>query len=236
MTLAEKIGIGAVVLGLCALGTYVVVREPEHKDSISVTGVPIEEQNFTGEQPYITGTGPAFDAARTYVEQTVTAFKESADAEVPELREEFGDDVGAANYSITLTATYVESSRTETIVIEQYEYRGGANGMSTYHTFSERKNGETLLLKDVVRTRYQEELLELVKGELLTLTPEGAEEPVTTPEYVAELTLDSLSDWSFSKDTMTFYFDKYEVGAGALGAVALPIPLERIQRFLAFVP
>ena len=50
---------------------------------------------------------------------------------------------------------------------------------------------------------------------------------------VKKLTFDSFKNFSFDETSLVIYFDKYEIGPGALGAVAFPLSLTTIQQYLS---
>ncbi len=239
MKTSHTIILGIVTLIIIAVGiaSFVVMKPGKEAVPVSIVPEDIQEPNFTGTRPMITGDSAVAVAARMFVDETVATFKASADEQVPEMRAQFGDDAPPAHYSIDLKATYLAGDATESIVMAEYLYTGGANGMSLYKVFTAKKGSDTVLgIKDAVRPEQQDAFVALVKQQLLDWRPGDATEMVVSPEYVDELTIDSLSDWSINDGVMTIYFDKYEVGVGALGSVALPIELAKVAGFLTFNP
>lgn len=200
---------------------------------ITITEQNIKEENFKGTQSVIKGSSALANTAREYINQTISAFKQSADEEVPNMRKAFGADSPTANYEIVVKAKYIKNDKTDSIIIDQYVYTGGANGNSLYKVFTASlSTGKILSLSDVILPSKQAEFTTYLKKRLTDWRPEGSEGPVIFPDAVKELTFSSFDDWSYSKDNLIIYFDKYEIGPGALGAVVFPLQLSKIQSFL----
>ncbi|MES2225023.1 MAG: RsiV family protein [Patescibacteria group bacterium] len=196
---------------------------------VTITDTQIKERYYSGTKPVIAGSSAIAVAARNYVDTTVAEFAANAAAEVPDRKKEYGNDNSAGSYTIELHAKQVSGPSTDSIVIDSYIYMGGANGSSAYKVFTaSKKTGELLSLSAVVKKESQNAFVALVKKSLMNM-PSGG----TFADDVNKLTLASLDDWSIDQNgTLTIYFDKYEVGAGALGAVALPLPSSAISSYL----
>jgi hypothetical protein len=200
---------------------------------ITITDAEIQEANFKATKSVVAGTGVVADASRAYIDGAIALFKQSADQEVPDIRAEFGSDNPTTNYEINLKATYVKSSKTESIVIDQYVYTGGANGSDSYKVFTASlASGKLLALSDIVIPSKQAAFTAYVKKALTDMRPDGGKAQVTFPEEVKALTFDSFKNWSYTDKSIFIYFDKYEVGPGVLGAIALPIPLSKVKDLL----
>lgn len=200
----------------------------------SITDETINEPNFSGSRPVISGDSAVAQKAEKYIDQLITDFKKRADEEVPQIREDFGNDVPSATYTVDVKAEYVQSPVSESIVISEYYYTGGANGTGSYSVFtSSGETGEILSLRDVIKEEKREDFLSLVKAKLISWRPEGSETLVVFPEEVSALSFDSFENWSIDDENLTIYFDEYEIGPGVLGAIAFPIPLSELQEFLS---
>ena len=205
-----------------APGTAPVAKE------IVITGETITEENFSGTRPRISGNSSVVLAANAYLDDEIGIFKTDADREVPGLRQEFGVDAPPAHYTIDFTASVVEGQNTESIVLDGYRYMGGANGSSFYKVFTMNKqNGALLSLANVVPDAQQAGFTDYVKKSII-----ARQEGIFT-ENVSALTFDSFKNFAFDQENLIIYFDKYEIGAGALGAVAFPLPLVSLQNYLA---
>ncbi len=240
--LFELVLVLAILAGLYYLytqGKPEIVAEQKEKAAetsgpISITSEEISEENFTGSKPMIAGAGKLADAARAYVENTVSEFETQANTDVPPMRADFGADSPAASYSIEMEASRLEGAKTESVVISVYVYTGGAHGSSFYKTFTaSRETGEILSLADIVKQNSREAFTALVKEKLISWRPElSGGTPVVFEEDVASLTFDSLENWALDAENLILYFGQYEVGPGALGAFPFPIPRRELADFL----
>lgn len=200
---------------------------------LTITNKTIKEDTFTGSMSVIVGTSVLARTAQAYITDEVAAFKKSADEDVPAMRASFGADAPLSKYTIDIKATPIKSDVTDSIVIDQYMYTGGANGNSSYKVFTaSRKTGELLEISDIVIPSKQDAFVATVKKELKAWRPEGTKESVVFAEDVDTLTLSSFANWSYSTKNLMIYFDKYAIGPGALGAIAFPIPLLKVKDFI----
>lgn len=236
------------ILLLTIIASWIVVYKGEHpvspanktttqennfSSSITITKEKIKEDNFTGTLPVIVGQGVLADSARAYIASTVADFKQQANEDVPAMRIQFGADAPTATYEIDINATYVKSSKTDSIIIDIYAYTGGANGKSSYKVFTVSFNsGKILSLSDVVKADKQEAFTAFVKNKLLAWKPDGSDGPAVFPDQVNALTFSSFANWSFDDGNLIIYFNKYDIGPGVLGAVDFPLPLSLIQGYL----
>src|SRR3989344_436435 len=209
---------------------------PEGKNEetpIVITSLEIREENYTGSKPVIAGEGWLADAARDYVGNLIAEFEAQANADVPALREDWGEDSPAASYTIDLGAKIAEGEKTRSVIITEYVYTGGAHGSSSYKVLTaSSEDGELLSLSDVVKKDKQAAFTTLVKEKLNDWRPAGSDAPVVFPEDVADLSFTSFENWALDNENLTLYFAQYEVGPGVLGAFALPIPLKELTDFL----
>jgi len=213
------------------------VTKSEQKDKapVSITEEDINEQNFTGKRSKVAGDNLIVKEVNDFIEKEISDFKERADVEVPDMRAEFGADSSTVNYLLYLEAKHIKGEKTESIVISEYAYTGGANGMGTYKVFTNSlKDDKTLSLKGIIKEDQQSSFVSYIKQKLINYRPEGMEGglPVVFPEEVETLTIDSFRNWSMDSENLNIYFDKYEIGPGVLGAMALSLPLIELQNFL----
>jgi hypothetical protein len=237
-----------IIIGLCGILLKKNTQEPVTVDTpkeedvqntpISTTQEPpteesIKEENFTGTKSIIKGSSVLANAARLYMDQTLASFKQSADQDVPDMRAKFGTDSPTAKYEIDLKATYIKGDKTESIIIDNYVYTGGANGDDSYKVFTASKStGKILSLSDIILSTKHDAFVAYMKKALANWRPEGGKYSVVFPEEVGALTFDSFSNFSLSSKNLIIYFDKFAIGPGVLGAVAFPVPLSKIQGFL----
>ncbi|MBP7832134.1 MAG: DUF3298 domain-containing protein [Candidatus Pacebacteria bacterium] len=236
-----------IILVLVIIGSYIakrtkqpepipeqpVIQEPDPiTDEIMITEKEIKEENFSGTMPEIKGNNTLANAAHDYVAKVVADFRERANLEVPDLRKQFGDDIAAAHYTIDIMATHFGGATTETILLSEYIYTGGANGMSLYTAFTDEKaTGRILTLKDVIILEKQKAFTDLVKKRLLASGKAGTLS--VFPEDVNKLSFDSFTDFAFDETSLILYFDKYAIGPGALGPVAYKIPVTDLATYLS---
>lgn len=200
---------------------------------ISITTKNIKEKNFTGKVSVISGESLLATTAQDFIEKTVADFKKQADTDVPDMRAKFGPDSPTAQYEIDIEAKEVNSAKTQSIVMSQYFYTGGANGNSLYKVFTaSRESGEILTLSSIIRKDKQDSFTAFIKKELNAWRPDGADISMLFPDEIKNLTFSSFVNWSMDDRNLIIYFDKYQIGAGALGPVAFPIPITKIKDLL----
>lgn len=198
---------------------------------VSIAKETIQEENFSGSKVAILGSSIVARSGRAYVEETISQFKSRADSEVPDIRKEFGQDAPPSHYTIDINGTYIRSATTESIVLDQYVYTGGANGSSSYKVFTA-SLADNVLLPLSALVKNQDAFVAYVKKSLMEKGPEGSGQLSVFEDDVKALSFDSFSNWSLDPDNLTIYFDKYAIGPGALGAVAFPFPLSEIKQFM----
>jgi hypothetical protein len=188
---------------------------------VSITKETFKETNFSGTRVVIKGGSAVATAARKYENDTLASFKKDA------------DNSQTSNYEIDFGATYIKSKTTESIVLDEYTYTGGANGMDSYKVFTASlATGNLVSLSSFIVPARQNIFTAYVKSALIAWRPEGVTDEVTFPEAVAALTFASFANWSLDNKNLTLYFDKDDIGPGALGSVAFPIPRSAIKDFI----
>lgn len=201
---------------------------------VSIIKQDIKESNFSGSVSVISGSSTAAAEAEKFMEKEVADFRDRANKEVPAMRAEFGADAPPAKYSINLDAKYVTSPTTESVIVSEYVYTGGANGMSTYKVFTgSLSTGKILSLGEMVKPSEQSAFSMLVKQKLLAWVPEGLDQQLVFPEEVNKLSFADFSDWSMDNEGLTIYFDKYAIGPGVMGALAFTLPYFELQNYLS---
>jgi hypothetical protein len=199
----------------------------------TITEQNIREEYFTGKRPVISGESNLVLEANKYIENRVAEFKRDADEQVPDIRKQFGEDVASANYVIEITAKYLTSDSTESIVIGESAYTGGASTNSAFRVITtNRESGQILSLSDIIKPDQKTNFTNLVKKALKAWRPDGTAGIVVFETEVDNLNFNSFMDWSLDQNNLILYFDKYEIGPGALGAVIFPISKQKIKEFL----
>lgn len=197
--------------------------------TITISEEEIKEEYYTVKKPVIQGSGILATTAQNYVTTTVQAFADAANAEVPERIKEFGEGNPSTNYGLELSAKEVTSKATRSIVLNGYDYRGGANGQSFYKTFTEFTASRNLIiLDDVIAPEQQRDFVTFVKQKLLAMQDRGV-----FAQSVESLTFASFDRWSFDQDgALTIYFDRSEIAAGAAGAIDLKLAKSDVEKFV----
>lgn len=232
-----------IILGLILGGAYFiqdkevvedapVAEIPVHPLPFTISEQEITEENFSGNVAVVSGDSLVAVAAQAYINDMLDAFKIQADQEVPEMRSKFGENSPPATYTTDITASRVEGGETESAVVSVYTYTGGAHGSSTYKVFTARKaDGKILSLADIIQNDKQGAFTSFVKNKLLKWRA-GEDVPVLFAEDVNDLEFESFSEWALDDKNLILYFSQYEIGPGALGSVAFPLPLVELQDFL----
>ncbi len=193
----------------------------------------IKEENFSGSKPTIPGSSALVLAARAWVDKSIAEFKAEADTDVPDMREKFGADSPTANYTIDISAKDIKGPKTESIILSQGTYTGGANGNTLYKVFTASlSSGKILSLQTIIKKDKQAAFTSYVKKALTAWRPEGSTESVVFEDDIKGLEFSTFANWSLDNKNLTIYFDKYQIGPGALGAVAFPLSLSKIKDFL----
>ena len=201
--------------------------------TISITKESIKEANFTGTRVIVKGTSKIAPIVQNYIDQTIEDFRKTANTDVPEMRQKFGADSSLSKYTIDFEGKYIKSRTTESVIINQYVYTGGANGLTIYKVFTiSSSDGSLLPLSYMIKPSEQDVFTAYVKKSLINWRPEGSTTTVVFPDDVNSLTFASFTDWSLDDKFLTLYFDQDSIAPGAVGAVAYPLPLTSIKKFL----
>lgn len=203
----------------------VSTTDPNNRRAIVFTKYKTKEPNFQAEYTKVNEKSVLAQITNSYVRSQVSQFKDQADNDVPDLRKKFGEP----HYNLIINASYIQGDLTHSVVLSEYRYTGGANGMSTYKTFTVKRDGNLpVKIGDIIPSENEEPLLKIVKDSLLEISGEDGISKVDQ-EAVDKLTFSSLDDWAIGTDSMYFYFDKYEVASGAVGPVEVEIPLLKVD-------
>lgn len=117
--------------------------------------------------------------------------------------------------------------------LESYQITGGANGSTKLKPFVVDLNKDKILaMGDIFQLSNKtiEEVKELV---INNIHADKKVSPYVFDEYL-QAALQDLEKWnlSVSPDKVTFYFDQYEVAAGAAGAIKSEISMNTIKPYL----
>jgi hypothetical protein len=196
--------------------------------AISISEVPINETNYSGKSVVITGSGTLADTARAYIADEIATFSQEANSDIM-------PDVPSGQDTIDIEGSYQKGSAYDSIILSEYLYTGGANGMSIYKVFTtSHATGAITSIKDIIAQSEEQAFVTYVKQKLLAYEPDSNTDygQVIFPEDIANVTMDSFDDWSMDDKNLTLYFDKDTVAAGAVGAIKLDLPLSEVAKFL----
>ncbi len=233
------LGLGGLLLKNKNITTTKEITTPEQpigKDSISSKEkktITIREENFSGSRPVLEKNTLLEKQADAYINQEIESFKKMADEEVPQKRQaETGDQPELVLYTIDIRVHSIKSPTTQSIVIDEDTYTGGASDHTLYKTFTaSQTTGKIIVLSDVIIPSKRGEFTTYVKKALQNWRPEKSVSTVVFPEEVAGLTFEDFANWSMDSKNLTLYFDKYTIGPGALGAIAFPLSLSNIKTY-----
>ncbi|UOQ92034.1 polysaccharide deacetylase family protein [Halobacillus shinanisalinarum] len=120
-----------------------------------------------------------------------------------------------------------------TLELQAYQITGGANGMTKMKSFVIDLNQKKLLhLDDVFQLDEKaiKDIQNLITAELHSnqkissyISDDLVKKALNTPEKWK---------WSVSPKNVTFYFDEYEIAAGAAGAIKVEIPMKKVKPYL----
>ncbi|MFD1850670.1 polysaccharide deacetylase family protein [Oceanobacillus bengalensis] len=120
-----------------------------------------------------------------------------------------------------------------TLEFEAYHITGGANGMTKMKSFVIDLNQNKLLQLDDV-FQLNEASVKDIQKLILDELHSNQEISIYIFDDMAEKVLKDPEkwEWSVSRKGMTFYFDEYEIAAGAAGAIKVEIPMKKIKPYL----
>lgn len=200
---------------------------------ISIISQKIDEENFNGTTSVISGASLLAVKMREYINTTISDFRTKSNAEVPDIRKNFGADSPSSTYEIDISSKYIKDSKTESIVTSVYSFTGGAHGSTTYKVMTASlSNGKVLSLSDIIKKEKQNNFTLLVKKKLSKWIPEGSETSPLFADNISSLKFNSFSNWTINGGNLIIYFDQYAVGPGALGALEFPLPLKDVESLL----
>lgn len=169
------------------------------------------------------------------LEEFAGTAREAADSAILQVAAEIvlpeGMSQGMGAYEISVES---EGSVQDTLVtysISRWSFTGGAHGMYSveYHTYSI-TDGYELSLDDLFTAPQLLGMEKLLREKLYarygTDNDEGLAEQGFFPEYIA-----LTENFQITPEGITFYYNPYEIGCYALGAVEVAIGREELEQF-----
>lgn len=146
----------------------------------------------------------------------------------PELLADYPADWGFV-FEVTYRITY-QSRNVISIVMDHYEFTGGAHG----NYFSEGYNirlsdGKLLLLTDVIKENKLENLSLLCEQEIMELFEV---ESLSDVLFEDEINLTNEQDFYFEPYYLILQFDPYEIGPYAMGSIEVKLSFDKLKDLL----
>ena len=136
-------------------------------------------------------------------------------------------------WSLYIDSEVLDGVSTVSVVFSRYQFTGGANGNTDYHTLTAVvESGDLLTLPDIFVSGVDPytTLEPLAVAALTELLGEAA-----VPEMLAEGTApvpENYQNWALTADSLNLYFNEYQVAPGAAGALSIAIPLTELADVL----
>lgn len=162
------------------------------------------------------------------LEDFTGSVEEAAEILLRELTDE--NDLSDGVYELSAGSEITVTDTLLTFVIGRWSYLGGAHGMygTECHTYSLADGGE-YFLADLFDERQQEKLDEAIRCRIRETYRAADDQALSEagffPEYIA-----ATENFILTKEGITFYFNPYEIGCYALGAVEISLTKEEIER------
>lgn len=186
--------------------------------------IPFDEENITGNYPRITGDSVIATLAQKQIAKFIDEITQEANRDLPELRKEFPDVYTSdRKYEVNVQASVFTSDQTQSLALLEYMYTGGANGNSFHVTFNQNNDGEIIELGNLVDPEKRTGFVSLVKERLRNYNNPEYEEVELFEDAINEINFQQLDRFIIKDKNLTIYFDKYEVGAGAVGPINIVI-------------
>lgn len=199
-----------------------ITDQAEHVTKIGEQ-ITIDEENISGSYPEIIGDSTIAALARAQIERFITETTDQANEQLPELRVEFPESFNDRKYESQVQGNYFSSDDSQSLVLLEYTYTGGANGNSFYVTFNQNQEGKEITLVDIVPAKKRGAFVELVQERLRNYHGGDGQSIELFDDAVTGISFEQLTRFAIDGNDLHIYFDKYEVGAGASGAVIISI-------------
>ncbi|WP_339177125.1 polysaccharide deacetylase family protein [Oceanobacillus sp. FSL W7-1293] len=120
-----------------------------------------------------------------------------------------------------------------TIEFQAYQITGGANGITKIKSFVMDLNENKLLQIDDVFQLNKSSIQDIQELIMNKLHSNEEIKPYILDEEAEKALNDSNNwKWSVTPDNVIFYFDEYEIAAGAAGSIKVEIPIKEIKPYL----
>ncbi|MCI5051077.1 MAG: hypothetical protein MRY57_02110 [Candidatus Pacebacteria bacterium] len=193
-------------------------QELNNKISIGDTKI-ITEQYLSGSYPEIKGKSPVAVSAREYIQRRINEDAAFAADEVPEFRTITEDST--RTYGLEIQAEYLSSINTDSIVLIESQYIGGANTRDSFTSFTQNNDGELIELSDLVTEIYHAQFINDLQEKLLNYSIDGVGPVTLFSDTIDRIRFEDINQFAISDEDLILYFDKGFVGPGAIGPVII---------------
>lgn len=167
------------------------------------------------------------------IKSYIKKVKNSYLTEITEYKQVGGEITGELNISFE---TYVHHSGLYSFVLLSNRYVGGANGTTEIHSFRfHPETGESTSIEEVFEHDI-DRLVDVTSKVQEQLNNDPALKDYLFPEEVTvhtEPIWRNFRNFALTEDTIVFYFNEYEIAAGAAGVPIVSIPLINLDSLLA---
>ena len=208
-------------LGACKKETRPTIKEVKTTETKSQWETHLEHSVFSFKEAAIEKSCVLFnDEIEGLVNGINAAFIEQCKEQIASL-----DSAGiktSGKYELFISDTvYMASDRYISVLVEAYEYFGGANGNTNYYALNyDIKNNKFITHNDLLDHNKSQEINALLKTYL------------KDPDHCYTFEnprLDICSAINFTPNSLEFTYGKYILGPGACGPVTISIPLKKLN-------
>ena len=208
--------------------------------NIKFTDKTIKEKN-AAKRSEIFATYPEIsgvDAAEKFNSIVKRKVTESIDAYKKQLADFTAEDIKTLPEAMSLEnqigyEIVLANNDLVSLIFSDYEFMGGAHGMTTYKTLNyDLKNNRELALTDIVEPNsdYLKTISEYSIADLKKRVGEMSDDEWIGKGAAADA--DNFSNWNLTKKGLMFTFEAYQVAAYAAGPQTVIIPYEKLKNVL----
>ncbi|MEG0069700.1 DUF3298 and DUF4163 domain-containing protein [Cetobacterium sp.] len=155
--------------------------------------------------------------------------KNNAIEDILKISKENGDDV-SQNQLIVRYDDYTSKIGVTSIVLETYEYTGGAHGMSSLSVFNlDSKSGKEILIDKIIKPEGLNYLQSQIQKDIQSNLNGPSEEQVYFPDAKADIKNAKIY---FENDFIVIVFGLYDIAPYSSGMSTFKYPLDEIKNYL----
>lgn len=206
----------------------------ESADRIQFVDQSIKDQAYVINYQKPTGNKEVAQLASEKIDTEIASFKNQAILDRESYLAE-GRDLPTylqRPYNLDITAEYYSSDDDEyrSVVVISSTYTGGANSNSVYNSYNTGADGQQIdSIEDLIDISDQDEVKTIIINALEAKRfDDSTGKYVLFPESLQNLDLADI-DWAIEGDDLLLFFDEYQIGPGALGAIEISVPLSEFK-------